>query len=234
MRNFKDYKDRLLTEQIEEQIVDYIAKENLKSGDKLPNEYSLAEKFGVGRSTLREAVKFLVVRGVLEVRHGSGTYVVSPIPVNEDPLRLRGIDDKISLAMDLVNVRLILEPEIAMLAAMNATDEEVQELARLCNKIEDRILGDEPYIQADIAFHSLLAKCSKNVVMEQLIPIIDTAVMLFVNVTHKTLVEETIKTHRAIVKAIQNRDSIGAKTAMLMHMIYNRDKIKEIKEQKEK
>ncbi|HHV10384.1 MAG TPA: FadR family transcriptional regulator [Clostridiales bacterium] len=230
MYEFADYKERLLTEQIEDQILDYIAKEKIEPGKKLPNEFVLAEKFGVGRSTLREAVKLLVARGVLEVRHGSGTYVASPIPLDDDPLHLRGIDDKISLAMDLVDVRLILEPEIAALAALNATEEDIEKLIRLCNIVEEKMIRDEPYIKEDIEFHSYVARCSKNLVMEQLIPIIDTAVLLFVNVTHKTLKTETIKTHRAITHAIQNRDSIGAKTAMLMHIIYNRDKIKEIKD----
>lgn len=231
---FASYKEKLLTEQIEELILDYIAKEKIESGKKLPNEFILAGKFGVGRSTLREAVKLLVARGVLEVRHGSGTYVASPIPLDDDPLGLRGIDDKISLAMDLVNVRLILEPEIAALAALNATEEDIYKLIELCNIVEERILRDEPYIKEDIEFHSYVAKCSKNMVMEQLIPIIDTAVLLFVNVTHKILKTETIKTHRAVTKAIQNRDSVGAKTAMLMHIIYNRDKIQEIKDMKDK
>lgn len=233
MHEFANYKEKLLTEQLEDQIIDYIAKEKIESGKRLPNEFVLAEKFGVGRSTLREAVKLLVARGVLEVRHGSGTYVASPIPLDDDPLRLRGIDDKISLAMDLVNVRLILEPEIAAQAALNATEEDIEMLIKLCDRVEEKILMDEPYIREDIEFHTFVAKCSKNLVVEQLVPIIDTAVLLFVNVTHKTLRTETIKTHRAITDAIKSHDSISAKTAMLMHIIYNRDKIKEIKEVKD-
>ncbi|WMC91175.1 FadR/GntR family transcriptional regulator [Kineothrix sp. MB12-C1] len=230
MQEFSSYKEKLLTEQIEEQILDYITKEQIESGKKLPNEFILAEKFGVGRSTLREAVKLLVARGVLEVRHGSGTYVTSSMPLDNDPLHLREIEDKISLAMDIVNVRLILEPEIAALAALNATEEDIKRLRELCSMVEDKIINDEPYIKEDIEFHAFIAKCSKNVVMGQLIPIIDTAVLLFVNITHKALKRETIETHRAITDAIQKRDYIGAKTAMLMHIIYNRDKIKEIKD----
>lgn len=234
MHGFENYKEKLLTEQIEEQIIDYIAKEQIESGKRLPNEYILAEKFGVGRSTLREAVKLLVARGVLTVRHGSGTYVASPIPLDDDPLGVRGIDDKISLAMDFVNVRLMLEPEIAAQAALNATEEDIKMLTELCDKLEEKILKDEPYIREDIEFHTFIAKCSKNRVVEQLIPIIDTAVLLFVNVTHKTLITETIKTHRALTEAIRDHDSISAKTSMLMHIIHNRDKIKEIKEARDK
>lgn len=233
MDEFERYKEKVLAEQIEEQIIEYIAKEQIEPGERLPNEFTLSDKFGVSRSTLREAVKLLVARGVLNVRHGSGTYVASPIPIDDDPLRLRGIDDKISLAIDLVDVRLILEPEIASQAAIKATKEDIKRLTDLCDRVEEKILNDEPYIQADIEFHSFVAKCSKNLVVEQLIPIIDTAVLVFVNVTHKTLIQETLQTHRAIVNAIKNHDAIGAKTAMLMHIIYNRNKIKEIKDMKD-
>lgn len=231
MYDFTTYKKKILSEQVEEQIADFIAEERIELGDKLPNEFILAERFGVGRSTLREAVKSLVARGMLEVRHGSGTYVKSLMSRNDDPLKLHGVDDKLSLAMDLVDVRLLLEPEIAALAAINATEKDIEILEALCSEVEEKILQGKPYVNSDIAFHTFIAKCSKNIVMEQLVPIIDTGVMLFINVTHKSLKVMTIDTHRAIVNSIKSRDSIGARTAMQMHLIYNRDKIKEIKEQ---
>ena len=68
---------KLLGSQIEDSLMEYILNEPVAIGEKLPNEFELAEKFGVGRSTIREAVKSLVSKGVLEVRRGSGTYVVS-------------------------------------------------------------------------------------------------------------------------------------------------------------
>ena len=68
---------RLLGSQVEDALFEYILHEPVEIGQKIPNEFDLAEKFGVGRSTIREAVKGLVSRGVLEVRRGSGTYVIS-------------------------------------------------------------------------------------------------------------------------------------------------------------
>ena len=69
----------LLVPQIEDQLMMYMKQENIAIGEKLPSEYKLAELFGVGRSTIREAVKSLVTKGVLEVKRGSGTYVRSSI-----------------------------------------------------------------------------------------------------------------------------------------------------------
>ena len=221
-------KSKLLAEQVQEQLYQYIVSTPIGIGDKLPNEFELGEKFGVGRSTIREAVKLLISRGILEVRRGSGTYVVSTTPADLDPLGLSTVKDKMALAMDLVNVRIILEPGIAEMAALNAEAADVDKLRDLCDRIERKIYNGENYIEDDIAFHTCVAACSKNMVVEQLVPIIDTAVMMFVNVTHKKLTRETIMTHRAVTDAIAEHDPIGARSAMMMHMTFNRNLIKEL------
>ena len=102
-RGFTGIRQTLLAEQAEEQIYEYITQQELKKGDRLPNEFQLADRFGVGRSTIREAVKLLVSRGVLETRRGSGTYVRDAVPSDLDPLNLRSAEDKVSLALDLVD-----------------------------------------------------------------------------------------------------------------------------------
>lgn len=117
MSRLSNLKSKLLAEQIQEQIYRYILETPVEVGRKLPNEFELGQRFGVGRSTIREAVKLLVSRGVLEVKQGSGTYVVSTTPVDMDPLGLREIQDKMGLALDLADVRMILEPGIAEMAA---------------------------------------------------------------------------------------------------------------------
>lgn len=219
-------KNKLLAEQVQEQIYQYILETPIAVGAKLPNEFELGDRFSVGRSTIREAVKLLISRGILEVRRGSGTYVVSTTPVDMDPLGLGAVEDK--MALDLVNVRIILEPGIAEMAALNATQEDVLKLRNLCDSVERKIKIGDSYIEDDIAFHTCVAECSKNKVVEQLIPIIDTAVLMFVNVTHKKLTDETIMTHRAVTEAIAEHDPIGAKTAMMMHMTFNRNMIRQL------
>lgn len=228
MKNLAHLKKRLLAEEVEDQIYHFILDTPLTPGEKLPNEFLLGEKFGVGRSTIREAIKSLTTKGILEVRRGSGTYVVSMVKGLSDPLGLRSVRDKTALALDLVDVRLLLEPGIAEIAAQNATTEDIARLKRLCDRVEEKIRRGETYIEDDIAFHTCIAETSKNMVVGQLIPVIDTAVMMFVNVTHKKLTEETIMTHRMIVEAIASHDPIGARSAMSMHLTFNRQCIKEI------
>ena len=226
MHEFSHLKNKLLAEQVEDQIYHYILDTPLLPGEKLPNEFALGEMFGVGRSTIREAVKLLSSKGILEARRGSGTYVLTTNRGLSDPLGLRSVRDKTALALDLVNVRLLLEPGIAAMAARNAGPEDLQRLDRLCSRVESKILSGQPYIEDDIALHTCIAESSKNMVVEQLVPIIDTAVMMFVNVTHKQLTQETILTHRMIVDAIAAHDPIGAEGAMSMHLNFNRRMIK--------
>ena len=107
----------------------------------------------------------------------------------------------------------------------DATDEEKAELKRLCDEVENLYLAGENHLQKDVEFHTYIARCSKNKVIEKLVPIIQSAVITFVNLTHRQLKDETIDTHRAITDAILNGDSAGAKYAMIMHLNYNRQMI---------
>ena len=160
MSEFSHLKNKLLAEQVEDQIYHYILDEALEPGAKLPNEFALGEKFRVGRSTIREAVKLVASKGIVEVRQGSGTYVVTTVKGLSDPLNLRSVQDKNALAFDLVNVRLLLEPGIAEMAAQNATPEDIERLRRLCERVETKIHEGDRYIEDDIAFHTCIAESS--------------------------------------------------------------------------
>ena len=216
---------KLLGAQIEDALMDYILKTPVPIGEKMPNEFELGEMFQVGRSTIREAVKGLATKGVLEVRRGDGTYVKSHRTLAEDPLGLSRLDDKYKLALELFDVRLALEPEIAAAAAEHAAAEDKARLKALCDEVERIYRAGGDHIPKDIAFHTCIARCSQNRVMEMLVPIINTAVMTFANLTGHALMEETIYTHRAVTDAILDGDSVGARCAMVMHLTYNRQAI---------
>lgn len=233
MYHYDKINKKSLGAQTEDELMKYILQEPIKTGEKIPNEFELAEKFGVGRSTIREAVKGLVSRGILEVRRGSGTYVINTNPLENDPLGFGKIEDKYELALELFEVRLMIEPEIAALACKNASEEDLIHLKKLCDETEELYLGGHNHIQKDIEFHTYIARCSKNQVVEILLPVIHTAVLTFANVTHRLLREETISSHRAITSAIMQRDSVGARCAMIMHLTYNRQTIMKILQERE-
>ena len=176
----------------------------------------LADRFGVSRGTIREAVKLLVSRGVLRVKHGSGTYVASLMPLKADPLGLDAIEDRIQLALDLTDMRLMLEPAIAELAARNRTEEEAQRLTEYCDAVRRRIQAGEDYLIEDMRFHWYLAKCSHNMVVEPLMPIIDAAVVSIANITRKELLTATVDTHQEILSGVLDQDPQAARAAMAL------------------
>lgn len=217
-----------LGEQTSERIIQLIIENDLNVGDKLPNEYELAQQLDVGRSTIREAIKALTSRNVLEIKRGSGTFISQKCGISDDPLGLMFVKDKMKLATDLLEVRFMIEPRIASLAATNATDEEIKNMEDLCNQVEELILKNEPHVDLDIEFHKAIAKSSKNIVTVNLIPIINRSITLFIDVTNKQLKQETIDTHREILEAIKRRDANAAHDAMVLHLIHNRRNINKI------
>ena len=221
---------KLLGSQVEDELMTYILKKNLAVGTKLPNEFELSKMFGVGRSTIREAVKGLVSKGILSVRRGDGTYVQSLHSLDEDPLGLSRLNDKFKLALELFDVRIMIEPEIAALAAEHATATDQIRLQKLCEATEQLYRSGADHIPMDIEFHKCIAQCSKNRVVELLVPIINTAVMTFANLTRRKLMEETILTHREITRAILRRESTGARCAMIMHLTFNRQTLLHLQE----
>ena len=225
MYQFEKMEKKLLGRRVEDALLDYILQEPIEIGQKIPNEYELAEKFGVGRSTVREAVKGLVSKGILEVRRGSGTFVVSTSSLEQDPLGLSRFPDRYKLALELFDVRLMIEPEIAVLACENATEEELDQLQKLCAEVEELCRSGEDHTAKDVEFHTCIARCSKNRVVELLVPVINSAVVTFANLTQRSLKEETIITHREILDSILRKDAVGARCAMVMHLTYNRQAI---------
>ena len=90
-----------------------------------------------------------------------------------------------------------------------------------------KIEAGEDYLNEDVIFHSHIAKCSHNMVVKPLMPIIDAAVILIANITRKELLEATIVTHDQVVNCIIDQDSMGARAAMSMHLALNRNVIKQ-------
>ena len=214
--------DKPLSSILSEELLNYIRSENLKPGDRLPNESILAKKMGVGRSSIREAMKLLASRNIVTIRQGSGTYISQTPGMVDDPLGFSFIADKQKLAQDSLEVRFLLEPAIASLAAQNASEEDIALLRRLCQEVEDLVRLGQDHTQKDIEFHTAIALSSKNVVVPRLIPVINSAIPLLIELTGNTLKQETIDTHRALTDAIAAHNAAAAHDAMYLHLVYNR------------
>ncbi|WYJ92270.1 hypothetical protein A5888_004043 [Enterococcus sp. 9E7_DIV0242] len=225
-----------LPEQVADSIINYIHAHELQIGDRLPNEYELAKELAVGRSTIREAVRSLASRNVLEVKQGAGTFISKKKGIADDPLGFGLVKDTFKLTKDLFEIRYILEPRVAALAAANATEEEIQAIDHVRIAIEEAMDTDtERQLNLDVEFHSLIAKASNNVAMHHLIPVINESMFLYSDsYTNQRVKEETILLHREIVAAIKKHDSDAAFDAMTVHMAYNRMNLNHFEQAKTK
>ena len=219
-----------LPERTAGQISRLIAERQLASGDKLPSEFELAELLHVGRGTIREGVKLLVARNVLEIRRGKGTYIADHPGEVSDPLGFAYYPDQLQLAMDLVEIRGQMEPWVAWLAAERAAPEDLAALRETCSLVEQDILAGQDHSRHDVQFHVAIAECTRNLVVPKLIPIITYAIPLFVSLTENRLKMETLVDHRELLDAVSGRDGDRAAQAMARHIEHNRALVQELVE----
>jgi GntR family transcriptional repressor for pyruvate dehydrogenase complex len=210
-----------LYEQIVGQIEQLILQGKLRPGDQLPSERELAEQFNVSRTAVREAVKALREKGLVEIETGRGTFITHGV---SKALR-RSIDWMVrsgdgNRLEDLVQVRDILEPEIAALAAEMATGQDMVSLEQAV-KVMDSALNDaDVYVEADLEFHLALANATQNKLIPTLIdPIVD---LLQEQRKRIFLVDGGAQRgqhhHKRILDAIKKRDPVAARQAMQAHL----------------
>ena len=210
-----------LADSITADILQEIKNQNYVPGDKIPNEFELAEKYQVSRTTIREAIKQLCSRNVLEIRRGNGTYVCKKLGRVTDPLGFEFTKDNAKLVKDLCEFRLITEPSFAYYAAERRTDDEAAAIIDVCTIIEDLIKNKDNYEKEDARFHHLIAKASHNEVITKVNDIINDGVRLSISISNPEIEATTLRTHRAIAEAILHKDENSAKKAMHEHIYSN-------------
>ena len=210
-----------LSEKTADRLYEMIVDEQCYApGSKLPNENELSESLSVSRTTLREAISFLVAQGVLEIRRGKGTFVAEDLSAaGLDLTSLAGMRSRVR-AKDLFEMRLIFEPATVALACRRATDEELRQIQKKAERME-RIAaegGDWPL--ADQEFHWAIIKASHNEYMRRLYPIINSAVneIMQISQNRQHMQDIALSDNRLILEFLLKRDEVGARHAMSIHM----------------
>lgn len=215
-------KNVMLSEKVAEQILKMITIEKkFNIGDKLPNENELSEELGVSRTTLREAVKFLIAHNVLEIKRGKGTYVADNKDLNED-YGLSKLENLVMDSMDFFETRIMLEPTMANYAAKRATVDDIKELERIDSIINEVIDDVEKRTEYDLQFHFAIAKATKNEFVINVMPIIFSGMdmkRIFRTVSSEVK-SYTIDDHKMIIEFIKQGDAAGAEAAMRMHILH--------------
>jgi len=207
-------------EQVAEQIRRLISEGALKPGDLLPPERDLAVRLGVGRSSVRDAVRTLEVMGILEPRQGHGT-VVRDLSTDSLVVPLASVlTRKREMVAELLDVRRIIEPALAARAARNASEDEVAELAEILRRQEEKMRRGEPAIEEDSQFHYALALAARNSVLHR---VLDVLMDLLRESRARSLqvpgrLERSYAGHLRILRAIKRRDPAAAEKAVKQHL----------------
>lgn len=209
----------LLSEKVAEDIQRMIVENKIKPKDKIPNEMELASMLNVSRSTIREAIKILLSRNILEIKRGKGTYVCDNPGIATDPLGVAFMDE-IHVILYLFETRLIFEPEIAALAAKRASEQNICLLTKVFTKMESDILHNLDHTESDMEFHNIIAKSTNNPILQRIVPIINDGIKVGYLKTKDIPQsgEIVIMHHKRILEAIINRDSDNAKFYMKEHI----------------
>jgi len=213
-----------LHDQITTHIQDLIIKNSLKVGDKLPGERDLANNLGVSRTVVREAIRTLSVRGLVEVQQGNGTFIKQLTPLSAaEPikllLRMRNDRDQFK---DLLEIRRLLEVEIAGLAAERATKENITKLEEILRQQQANINNEEKFTRFDLAFHDTLIEATQNDLFQVLLAPITNLLLDFRIAAYffdqTKSVKGGLKYHQNIYERICARDVTGACNAMRKHL----------------
>ncbi|MET3927478.1 FCD domain-containing protein [Devosia sp. 2618] len=202
---------RSITAEVVNKLYETLSGGNFKVGDRLPSEFELAEQFGVGRSAIREAVRELVAFGVLELRRGTGTFVTAVpngrVGSHEDLYeQLRKM-----AAQDLLELRLLIEPEVAAIAAKRATAEE---LLKLRADVEGLAGSDGSPAPEDIGFHLHLVAATHSRSLQR----ITSWIVEFFDESGVDTSQDDYNDHSAILDAVASRQPELARELMRQHL----------------
>ncbi|HET7095655.1 MAG TPA: FadR/GntR family transcriptional regulator [Thermomicrobiales bacterium] len=208
---------------IQDRLKRFIIERGFQPGDPLPAEAELAHNLGISRPSLREAMKALQTLGVVEIRHGSGTYVgrftLTPL-MDSLAFSIRiDLGRNISTVRELLEIREILERELVARAADQATPEQLAALATIVDQMHERAARGELFTEEDRAFHALLYQQLGNPMVVQLL---HAFWEVFFAVRDdlpgmQADLAATAEGHRAIVAALARRDRAAASAAMTAH-----------------
>ena len=229
-----------LYEKLADKILELISSGTWKPGFRLPPERELSEAFGVSRTVVREAVKALEARGVLESVAGGGVSVrlADFNMVSRSLQTYMQLSNRVDFEIRLNEVRRVLEVEMVALAAARRTPEEVARLREICRQMRAGGYTAKEMAELDFRLHVTMAEATQNDLFKVLLaPLIhqlrDHIVLTWEDFPRP--VEQVFDQHEAIVSAVENGDADAARQAMMKHLMFSREVLEDIsKAQKDK
>ncbi len=204
-----------LVSRVIQRVQDALLRRELRAGDYLPTESELSKSLGIGKSSVREAIKMLQAMGVVEIRRGQGTIIRRhPGPGFISPLIFQLLIDN-GYPEDLVELRMIFEPALSVLAMQRATEADLAEIERALLALEAAVRAGTPVADDDIAFHLAILRATKNPLVMR---IGETIFQLFkpsIAVSMEHIPERAMRDHRRLFEALRARDEARLRQAVL-------------------
>jgi len=209
-----------LSEALFEKLVGHVVNGDWKEGDRIPSERELSEQLGIGRASLREALKALELLGMVESRVGDGTFVCPRSDFLSRPLlwAITGADH--SELRELMEARLVLEENIAAFAAERATAEELRKIEAAIEEMRAQVNDAVGSFESDMRFHVAIAEAAHNQILSNADQLVRNLVKQWILLKHKVpgSAAKSLRHHERIYDAILHRDPERAREEMRNHI----------------
>ena len=209
-----------LTADIYRKLVSHIIRGVWKPGSRIPAERQLGQSLGVGRASLREALKALEIMGLIETRLGDGTYVCQRSEFLSKPLLWAITSSSETEVYELVEARKLIETELAGLAAERASADDLKEIGAHLDRMEHSAHAPSEFLQADIEFHLAIGEASHNSILMNALNLIRNLLQEWIGSTLQApgVSAMALEHHKAIFLAVAKKNAPAARAAMLAHL----------------
>ena len=225
--NIQPIRKKAISDEIVDQLIDLISRNKLAPGERLPAERDLCRQFGVGRTTLREALRSLATLGIIEGRVGEGTFISEDSSRHLEKSLQWGLllDEKD--VEDLIETRLILECQTAEAAAERAGPDDIAAISETIKALEGALYNQTRFLESDLAFHLTIAQASQNRILANLLSLTRNYLQQWIvqSLDDPNFPEGerrahlSLEEHQAILAAIDSKDSIAARERMRIHIV---------------
>lgn len=219
-----------LYEEIARELAHEIIEGRYEAGELLPTEHELVEVYGASRNIVREAVKLLKARGLVEVMHGRGTEVLPTGRWQTIDQLVRLVRDDPKVPEDLLELRRIIEVEIAALAAEHATEGQIRELQATIDAMRGASGDLGECVEQDVRFHRLLAEASGNRLLPMVLEPAESIMRAGREATVKNpgAIQRSIDAHSEILRRVREREPGAARRAMLDHLCQVKEEMRQL------
>ena len=221
---FSAVKPRKIPDIVYKQLVSLITKGQFKPGQKLPSERDMAVELGVSRQSLREAIHRAKMEGLIEVKQGGGTFVISSFKENLKPPLSIFLEQQVENIFEFLEIRKVIEGWCAEKSATTAKPADLKEMRKILKKMEKAKLSDTMWEKADLNFHASIAAATHNLVAMHVMEGLKDSFHTYFRVkkfsTKPERKDQLLKQHLDLFEAISERRPQKAKLKMLEHLDY--------------